>query len=290
MPRRDRHLEPQGQKAVDTTLDREAAIKILPAAFAEDPERLSRFEREAKLLASLSHPNVAAVYGLHETDGIRFLAMELVTGGTLTDEIARGLPPARVVEIAARIADGLAAAHREHVIHRDLKPDNIAIDRDGRPKILDFGLAKVSAFASSPDEETALREATTTREDIDADRIAYYGLSWGGAMGAILPAIEPRIRANILYVAGMNFQRALPEADQINYVTRVRQPTLILNGELDFFFPVETSQRPLFELLGTPPENKKRLIFPGGHSVPRPEMMKQSLQWLDQYLGPVGGQ
>jgi eukaryotic-like serine/threonine-protein kinase len=127
-----------------------------------------------------------------------------------------------------------------------------------------------------------------TRQDLDAGRIAYYGLSWGGAMGAILPAIEPRIKANILYVAGFNFQRALPEADQINYVTRVRQPTLILNGELDFFFPAETSQRPMFELLGTPAEHKRRLIFPGGHSVPRTEMIRESLAWLDRYLGPVG--
>jgi eukaryotic-like serine/threonine-protein kinase len=127
-----------------------------------------------------------------------------------------------------------------------------------------------------------------TRPDLDASRIAYYGLSWGGAMGAILPAIEPRIKANLLYVAGLNFQRALPEVDQINYVTRVKQPTLILNGELDFFFPMETSQRPLFELLGTAPEHKKRLIFPGGHSVPRTEMIRESLAWLDRYLGPVG--
>ncbi len=127
-----------------------------------------------------------------------------------------------------------------------------------------------------------------TRKDLDSGRIAYYGLSWGGAMGAILPAVEKRIKANVLYVAGMNFQRALPEADQINYVGRVRQPTLILNGELDFFFPAETSQRPMFELLGTPPEHKKRLVFPGGHSVARTDQIKESLIWLDRYLGPVG--
>lgn len=127
-----------------------------------------------------------------------------------------------------------------------------------------------------------------TRKDLDAGHLAYYGLSWGGAMGAILPAIEPRIKVNILYVAGLQFQRALPEADAINYVTRVKQPTLILNGELDFFFPQEASQRPLFELLGTPAANKRRLVFPGGHSVPRTEMIKESLLWLDRYLGPVG--
>jgi serine/threonine protein kinase/formylglycine-generating enzyme required for sulfatase activity/dienelactone hydrolase len=127
-----------------------------------------------------------------------------------------------------------------------------------------------------------------TRKDLDATRVAYYGLSWGGGLGSILPAVEPRIKTNVLYVAGLGFQHALPEVDQINYITRVKQPTLILNGELDFFFPAETSQRPMFELLGTPPADKKRLVFPGGHSVPRTEMIKESLDWLDRYLGRVG--
>lgn len=99
--------------------------------------------------------------------------------------------------------------------------------------------------------------------------------------------METRIRTNILYVAGLTFQHALPEVDAINYVSRVRQPTLMLNGELDFFFPVQTSQEPMFELLGTPPDQKERLVFPGGHSVPRTEMIKESLRWLDRYLGPV---
>jgi len=127
-----------------------------------------------------------------------------------------------------------------------------------------------------------------TRDDLDADRIAYYGVSWGGAMGSIMPAVEKRIRAVVLYVAGLNFQRALPEADQINYVTRVTQPTLMLNGELDFFFPAETSQKPMFELLGTSPEHKKRLTYPRGHTVPKHEMIRESLAWLDRYLGPTG--
>jgi len=127
-----------------------------------------------------------------------------------------------------------------------------------------------------------------TRPDIDGGRIAYFGLSWGGALGALMPAIDRRIRTNVLYVAGLCFQHALPEVDAINYIGRVRQPTLILNGELDFFFPAETSQRPMFELLGTPPDQKKRLVFPGGHSVPRIDLIRESLAWLDQYLGPVG--
>jgi dienelactone hydrolase len=126
-----------------------------------------------------------------------------------------------------------------------------------------------------------------TRSDVDSDRLAYFGLSWGAAMGNMMPAIETRLKANVLYVAGLNFQRALPEVDQINYVSRVKQPTLMLNGELDFFFPEETSQKPMFDLLGTPEEHKKRLVYPGGHSVPRTEMIRESLAWLDEYLGPV---
>jgi dienelactone hydrolase len=126
-----------------------------------------------------------------------------------------------------------------------------------------------------------------TREDMDVTRIAYYGLSWGGAMGAIMPAVEKRIRANVLYVAGLSFQRALPEADAIHYIRHVTQPTLMLNGELDFFFPSESSQKPMFELLGTPPEHKRRLTFHGGHSVPRAEMIKETRAWLDRYLGKV---
>jgi dienelactone hydrolase len=128
-----------------------------------------------------------------------------------------------------------------------------------------------------------------SRADLDAANIGYYGLSWGGYMGAILPAIERRIRANVLYVAGLTFQRALPEVDAIHYITRVTQPTLMLNGELDFFFPVETSQKPMFDLLGTPPEHKRRFTYPGGHSVPRVETIRHTLEWFDRYLGPVGG-
>ncbi len=191
-----RLLEPLGQggmgvvwKALDTTLDREVAIKLLPPEFASDPERLARFEREARLLASLNHPNVAAVYGLHDAHGARFLAMELVRGRTLTEEIARGLAPERAIALAAAIADGLAAAHRQRVVHRDLKPDNIMIDAEGRPKILDFGLAKLdplagagvsgatqdaSADASLHEAETQVRPATTaTRAGTLLGTIAY---------------------------------------------------------------------------------------------------------------------
>ena len=113
-------------KAVDTALDRQVAIKVLPDAFARDADRLARFEREAKLLASLQHPNIAAVFGLHEAGELRFLAMEYVPGEDLAEQLQRGpLPVDDAVEIAARIAEGLEAAHEAGVVHRDLKPANV---------------------------------------------------------------------------------------------------------------------------------------------------------------------
>jgi hypothetical protein len=130
-------------RAVDTTLGREVAIKVLPTAFASDAERLARFEREARLLASINHPNIAAVYGLHELGGNRFLAMELVPGEDLAQRLERGaLAVDEALAIARQIADALAAAHEQGVVHRDLKPANVQVTADGRVKVLDFGLAK----------------------------------------------------------------------------------------------------------------------------------------------------
>jgi eukaryotic-like serine/threonine-protein kinase len=136
-------------KATDTTLSREVAIKILPQAFAMDPERLARFEREAKVLASLNHVNIAAIYGLHEADGVRFLSMELVPGDDLLKVLEAGpLPVERALGIARKLADALEYAHEHGVVHRDLKPANIKLTADGEVKVLDFGLAK--AIATDP--------------------------------------------------------------------------------------------------------------------------------------------
>ena len=125
-----------------------------------------------------------------------------------------------------------------------------------------------------------------TRSDIDVDKIAYYGISWGGAMGSIVPAVEKRIKVNILIVAGLNMQKSLPEVDQIQYLPRISIPTLMLNGKYDFFFPYESSQKPFFKLLGTPDKDKKLIISEGSHSYPRVEMIKEVLSWLDNYFGP----
>ncbi|HEY5645223.1 MAG TPA: serine/threonine-protein kinase, partial [Pseudomonadales bacterium] len=139
-------------KAEDTTLGREAAIKLLPQGFADDAERLARFEREAKVLATLAHPNIAAIYGLHEVSGTRFLAMELVPGDDLSVRVAAGpLPVDEALAIAAQIADALQAAHEQGIIHRDLKPANLRVGEDGRVRVLDFGLAKAVETVTASD-------------------------------------------------------------------------------------------------------------------------------------------
>jgi len=130
-------------RAEDTNLSREVAIKVLPEQFTKDPQRLARFEREAKLLASLNHPNIAAIYGFEEADDVRFLAMELVPGETLQERVAKGpLPVEEALEVCRQIAEGVEAAHEKGVIHRDLKPANVKVTPEGKVKILDFGLAK----------------------------------------------------------------------------------------------------------------------------------------------------
>jgi hypothetical protein len=137
-------------RAADTTLDREVAIKVLPDAFLADAGRLARFEREAKVLASLNHPNIASIHGLHEAGSVRFLAMELVTGVNLSQHLAQGAPPLdESLRMAGQIAEALEAAHANGVVHRDLKPANIQIASDGKVKVLDFGLAKLPEATGS---------------------------------------------------------------------------------------------------------------------------------------------
>lgn len=126
-----------------------------------------------------------------------------------------------------------------------------------------------------------------TRKDIQADKIGYLGWSWGGFMGGIIPAVETRIKAIVLNVGGMEMHKALPEADQINFLPRIKQPILMLNGKHDMFFPVETSLKPMFQFLGTLKENKKLIIFDSGHLVPRSDFVRESLQWFDTHLGKL---
>src|SRR5436309_616694 len=137
-------------RARDTRLGRDVAVKALPEAFARDPERLARFEREAKLLASLSHASIAGIHGLEEHDGHRYLILEFVDGETLADRLARGpLPLDEAIEVGRDVARALEAAHESGVVHRDLKPGNIMLTTAGAVKVLDFGLAKSATPAGS---------------------------------------------------------------------------------------------------------------------------------------------
>jgi serine/threonine protein kinase/tetratricopeptide (TPR) repeat protein len=130
-------------RATDTKLGRDVALKVLPQNVASDPERLARFQREARAVAALNHPNVVTLYSVEESDGVHFLTMELIEGQPLDRMIsANGLPAERIVEIASALAEALAAAHEKGILHRDLKPANVMVTNEGRVKVLDFGLAK----------------------------------------------------------------------------------------------------------------------------------------------------
>ena len=158
----------QVYQATDTNLDRQVALKILPEAFATDPDRLARFQREAQVLASLNHPNIAAIHGLEDSEGTKALVLELVEGPTLADRIAQApIPVDEALPIAKQIVEALEAAHESGVIHRDLKPANIKVQDDGTVKVLDFGLAKALAAESSAAD---LSEAPTVTATVGGTR------------------------------------------------------------------------------------------------------------------------
>src|SRR5438105_8315147 len=150
-------------RARDTKLNRDVALKILPATFASDPDRLARFHREAQLLASLNHPHIGAIYGFEDSGETHALVLEFVDGPTLAARIARGpIPIDEALPIAIQIADALEAAHEQGIIHRDLKPANIKLRSDGTVKVLDFGLAKAMEPAAGSSPSMSMSPTLTT--------------------------------------------------------------------------------------------------------------------------------
>src|SRR6266699_2157657 len=147
-------------RAKDPRLGREVAIKVLPSSFSEDADRLRRFEQEARAAGILNHPNITAVYDVGQHEGAPYVVQELLEGETLRSVLAGGkLSPRKAIEYGLQIAHGLAAAHEKGIVHRDLKPENVFVTRDGRVKILDFGLAKVAS--AQPDETRSPTVAET---------------------------------------------------------------------------------------------------------------------------------
>lgn len=161
-------------RATDTKLGRDVALKVLPAEMASSPERLARFQQEARAVAALNHPQIVTLYSVEESEGVHFLTMELVEGQPLDRQIPdNGLPVERVLEIATALADALAAAHDKGIVHRDLKPANVMLNRDGRVKVLDFGLAKITAREGTKPSDSLLSTAMKTRAGLVMGTVPY---------------------------------------------------------------------------------------------------------------------
>jgi serine/threonine protein kinase len=201
-------------RAEDTMLGRQMAIKVLPEAFAEDPERMARFEREAKLLASLSHQNIATIHGLEEANGKRFIVMELVEGKTLAQRLAKGpIPLKESIEIARKIAEALEAAHGKGIIHRDLKPANVKITPDGNAKVLDFGLAKAYAEDAVSRTDADLSRSPTLTQAGTAAGVILGTAAYMAPEHARGGAVDKR-NGTLVYAAGNISQTKLVRADQ----------------------------------------------------------------------------
>jgi Tol biopolymer transport system component len=210
-------------RARDTRLGRDVAIKILPAAYATDAERLWRFEQEARAAGALNHPNLLTLYDTGTADGQPYLVTELLDGETLRDRIARGpVAPARACAIAADIARGLAAAHAKGIVHRDLKPENVIITRDGRVKILDFGLAKLRPPDPGPNDATSAQPLQTAAQTV---------MGTPGYMAPEQVRGEPADARADLFALGAILFELLTGKRAFNRASRIETFNAILNDE-----------------------------------------------------------
>src|ERR1017187_3912543 len=160
-------------RARDTRLGRDVAIKVLPDEVAKDAHALSRFEHEAKAVAALSHPNILALYDVGESGGVHYAVTELLEGETLRSALARGLlPRKRVLDITTQVTDALAAAHEKGIVHRDVKPENIFLTKDGRTKLLDFGVAR-QRLPTAPADTITPTVTAVSAPGVHAGTVAY---------------------------------------------------------------------------------------------------------------------
>jgi hypothetical protein len=213
-------------RARDERLGREVAIKVLPAALASDPERLKRFEKEARSASALNHPNIVTVHDMGVSEGVSWIAMELVSGETLRTLLASGpLQTKKLLGIATQVADGLAKAHESGIVHRDLKPENVMVTKDGLVKILDFGLAKLTSPMSGSDQESNLPTMTGTTPGVVVGTVGY--MSPEQASGAAVDFRSDQFSfGSILYEMATG-RRAFQKK------TAVETLTAILNDEPD---------------------------------------------------------
>src|SRR6185295_4713832 len=161
-------------RAQDTRLQREVAVKVLPAELASDAERLNRFEKEARWAPALNHPNIVTIYDIGSEGGVSYIAMERVEGATLRELLLIGpMAMRRLLPISTQIAEGLAKAHEAGIVHRDLKPENVMVTKDGLIKILDFGLAKLSSRMSGSGEGSSLPTMTGTTPGVVVGTVGY---------------------------------------------------------------------------------------------------------------------
>ena len=216
-------------RARDARLGREVAIKVLPEGFAESAERLARFEREARAAGSLNHPNIISVFEVGRHDGMPYLVMELLEGETLRSRIGgRPLPLRRAVEIGQALARGLAAAHEKGILHRDLKPENVFITRDGRVKVLDFGLAK--AHAPAPGALPGSLTTDTLEPGLDRTGTGIV-LGTAGYMSPEQVRGEPLDGRSDLFALGMVLWEMLTGSAPFHRPTRLETLTAILRED-----------------------------------------------------------
>src|SRR5437870_12342601 len=158
-------------RARDTRLLRDVALKVLPASFTNDPDRLRRFEQEARAVAALNHPNIVSVHDVGNANGVHYIVSELLEGETLRQRItASGMPARKAIDLATQLANGLAAAHEQDIVHRDLKPENVFITRSGRLKILDFGLAKLRRLPGTAENLDGVTVTETEAGQVNGHR------------------------------------------------------------------------------------------------------------------------